>query len=321
MSVNPKRLSYRQLAKEAGVSFKTLYRVLNNEPSVRPTTRKKVIRVLNLNGCNDGRLPQNRNIVISSGEGSYLRFWAEKFIEQLSGYPYHLDLIPFSGNHAKFLIAVENATAVVIFGAITEALYKEIRWRNPDAQLINIAGNSGDVLINVNHFDQGMMAAEYLYQKGHRNIRIITSPELYRQAAICRVYGCAAVFQYKYDLNVDRISLDDLEQFQKVSDDNRPSAFYASNSWLAEEAVRRLRRQNLQYPADYSILSTGLQGDSPCAVTDLDCIYHKPEELAELAEYFLIKRILTGTIKHITTHVDNYLHIAGSVSDRNQMEE
>ena len=46
-----------------------------------------------------------------------------------------------------------------------------------------------------------------------------------------------------------------------------------------------------------------------------------PEELAELAEYFLIKRILTGTIKHITTHVDNYLHIAGSVSDRNQMEE
>ncbi|MDD3155731.1 MAG: LacI family DNA-binding transcriptional regulator, partial [Victivallaceae bacterium] len=46
-----RKMGYRDIAKEAGVSFKTLYRVLNQEPGVKNETREKVITVLNRNGC------------------------------------------------------------------------------------------------------------------------------------------------------------------------------------------------------------------------------------------------------------------------------
>lgn len=325
--MNPGRLSYRQLAKEAGVSFKTLYRVLNNEPSVRPATRDRVIRTLNLNGCSDGRLPKNKDIVIASGKNLYFKYWAEKFIHQLSDYPNPLHLEDYAKDYAKFLLAVENAMAVVIFGPITETLYTELRRKNPDAQVINVSGGRGDVIIGVNYFDQGVMAAEYLHQMGHRDICILTALELdresriFREAALCRIYGCAAILQYKYgSQNIERVYLNNLEQFLEKRRRALPTAFYAPNTYIARVTIRKISKLGLRYPEDYSILSTGLDTDSPFQSHeyDFDCIYHKPAALADLAEHFLIKRILTGSIKHLTIQVDNYLHIAGTVKNRNE---
>ena len=325
--MNPGRRSYRQLAKDAGVSFKTLYRVLNNEPSVRPATRERVIRTLNLNGCNDGRLPKNRDIVITSGRNLYFRYWAEKFKHQMFGYPNNLILVNYADDYAKFLLSVENAMAVVVFGPITETLYTELRRKSPDAQVICISGDRGDVQIGVNYFEQGMMAAEYLYKMGHRDICILTSLglereyQIFRDAALCRVYGCAAILQYKYGLqNVERIYLNNLEQFLEKRRGTLPTAFYTPNGYLAKMTVQKISRLGLHCPEHYSILSTDLKDGSPFTSReyDFDCVYHKPEALADLAEHFLIKRILTGTIKHLTIHVDNYLHIAGTVKDRNE---
>lgn len=44
------KINMRQLARELGISIMTLYRVLNNEPTVRPATRKRVIDALNKRG-------------------------------------------------------------------------------------------------------------------------------------------------------------------------------------------------------------------------------------------------------------------------------
>ena len=44
------KINMRQLARDLGISIMTLYRVLNNEPTVRPATRKRVIDALNKRG-------------------------------------------------------------------------------------------------------------------------------------------------------------------------------------------------------------------------------------------------------------------------------
>ena len=41
------KINFREIARELRISVMTLYRVLNNEPSVRPETRKRVTEALN----------------------------------------------------------------------------------------------------------------------------------------------------------------------------------------------------------------------------------------------------------------------------------
>lgn len=45
-------INLSELAKELGISSMTLYRVMNNEPAVRPSTKKRVIEALNKKGYN-----------------------------------------------------------------------------------------------------------------------------------------------------------------------------------------------------------------------------------------------------------------------------
>ena len=43
-------INFKELARELHVSVMTVYRVLNNEPSVRPATRQRVVEALNRYG-------------------------------------------------------------------------------------------------------------------------------------------------------------------------------------------------------------------------------------------------------------------------------
>lgn len=45
-------INLSELAEELGISTMTLYRVMNNEPAVRPSTKKRVIEALNKRGYN-----------------------------------------------------------------------------------------------------------------------------------------------------------------------------------------------------------------------------------------------------------------------------
>ena len=40
-------INFKEIARELRVSVMTIYRVLNNEPSVRPATRERVVEALN----------------------------------------------------------------------------------------------------------------------------------------------------------------------------------------------------------------------------------------------------------------------------------
>ena len=59
-----KKTGYKELAKEAGVSFKTVYRVLNHEANVRKETRDRVLEVLSRNGRLDYFPARSGSVVI-----------------------------------------------------------------------------------------------------------------------------------------------------------------------------------------------------------------------------------------------------------------
>ena len=64
----------RQLARDLGISVMPLYRVLNNEPTVRPATRKRVIDALNKRGYYANQ-ETARKIVVDFSNNHYLLFF------------------------------------------------------------------------------------------------------------------------------------------------------------------------------------------------------------------------------------------------------
>ena len=65
------KVNFRELARELDISVMTLYRVLNNVPSVRPETRRRVIDALNRHGFYALRQTKRIRVIFDFSENQY----------------------------------------------------------------------------------------------------------------------------------------------------------------------------------------------------------------------------------------------------------
>jgi len=97
------RIPYTEIAKEAGVNVKTLYRVLNNEPLVKETTRKRIIDALNRNGCFEQRVTAAENVVFDVMKSPYQERQAMALLKRLSPDRFHCSIFNAELEREKFL--------------------------------------------------------------------------------------------------------------------------------------------------------------------------------------------------------------------------
>lgn len=100
-------INLSELAKELGISSMTLYRVMNNEPAVRPSTKKRVIEALNKKGYNAYQGQTGGKVVFDFSHNNYLLYFGAQLMQRLSDNRFSIVLT----NHRERRIAFLDAAA------------------------------------------------------------------------------------------------------------------------------------------------------------------------------------------------------------------
>lgn len=301
------------VAREAGVSFKTVSRVLNGETNVREETRLKVleaVKTLNYRTNHNARNLRARHshiicLFYANPSRNYIGEVQLGALQRCQAYGYSLITEDCSDNHAS-LLALRAETKLA--GAILTPplsddakLISELQDRGiPFVRIApaeDVAQGQDDVIdVAIDDAAAAREMTDYLIGLGHRRIGFIKGADSHAQA-VRRFAG------YREALEAEGITLDPaLVQagdfgFDSgvacaealLSMDDRPTAIFASNDDMAAGVLAVAYRRQINVPRDLSVVGFD---DTPLATTispSLTTIYQPSRELAAEAVSMLLE--------------------------------
>ena len=113
------KVNFRELARELDISVMTLYRVLNNVPSVRPETRRRVIDALNRHGFYALRQTKRIRVIFDFSENQYQQHYGMQLMQRLSSRDYSCVITDHRKNLSRFHDASEDIF-ILVFCSIPE---------------------------------------------------------------------------------------------------------------------------------------------------------------------------------------------------------
>ena len=301
------------MARTAGVSFKTVSRVLNGEPNVREPTRQLVLQAVKTLGYRANpyarslRAAQSRIIAVyfSNPSRNYTseihigvlqRCNAEGFnaiFEEASAGPEGLVSLRGEPNLAGVILVAPLTEDPAFLRRLSEAGIPFVRLAPVDA-----AGETGHVSM-----DDEAAAAEmtdYLISLGHSRIGFIAGPDDHPQARL-REAGyrvalarnglepeAALMAQGSFHFDSGLRAAETL-----LAQNNPPTAIFASNDDMAAAVVAVAYRKGLRIPKDLSVAGFD---DTPLAsvvVPSLTTIYQPIREMAAQAAGMLFGKAET----------------------------
>jgi DNA-binding LacI/PurR family transcriptional regulator len=320
MAPAKKRVTIKDVAARAGVSYQTVSRVINNSANVRETTRQRIqqaIAELNYRPSLAARsLPRQRSYVIGliiPYDADYL-FRDPNLLAQISG----IDAVANAHGYNLLLSTAGDSTSAL------EAFERFIRNQVADGALVveTAGGHEGSRLLIQQdyhfvslgyrlddqapysvHCDERAGAKEatlYLLEKGHRRIGIINGPP----------YGAVAAMQnrllgHQEALLQAGLSFD--PELMVYGDYTRPSgqaatekllalpepptAIFAFNDRMAMGAIWALQAIGLRIPEDVAVVGFD---DIPAAADfspSLTTVRQASREIGQVATDLLFKLI------------------------------
>ena len=124
-----RRILLRDIAGKAGVSLRTVQRVLNGEEHVNPSTRRHVSSVLSRYGYLLRQGTRREKLLIYGREGNPM---IELLMKGILQDEYEVTRLSFSDSPSTFRKAVLEADIAVLFSNPSEADMAKIREWNPD---------------------------------------------------------------------------------------------------------------------------------------------------------------------------------------------
>lgn len=298
------------VAREAGVSFKTVSRVLNGEPNVREPTRQLVLQAVKTLGyranpyARNLRAAQSRLIAVffSNSSRNYTseiqigvlqRCNAEGFnaiFEETDAGLESLVSLRGEPNLTGVILVPPLTEDVAILRRLTEAGIPFVRLAPVDA-----AGEAGHVSM-----DDEAAAAEmtdYLVALGHRRIGFIAGPGDHPQARLREAGFRAALTRNGLTLEPDLMEKGSFH-FDSglraaealLSAKEPPTAIFASNDDMAAAVLAVAYRKGIRIPQDLSVAGFD---DTPLAsvvVPSLTTIYQPIREMAAQAAGILFDK-------------------------------
>lgn len=307
------------VAREAGVSFKTVSRVLNGEPNVRQPTRERVLEAAGRLGYRANpharslRAGQSRLICVFFGRLSrnYLSELQIGALEKANaaGFSIVFETLKAGWEDAGLPPGLNDLAGAVLVPPLSEdaALMERlaaagipfVRLSHTDA-----AGEAGRV--SMDDCGAALAMTEYLTGLGHRRIGFIAGPANHPQAKLrqagyeegLRAHGlridpgliAPGAFDFESGLAAARTLLDLSEP---------PTAIFASNDDMAAGVLAVAYRSRVRVPEELSVAGFD---DTPLATTVspvLTTIYQPGREMAARAVGMLIDRRSEDRGRHI----------------------
>ncbi len=315
----PRRPTIMDVAMSAGVSKKTVSRVHNGEPNVRPATRERVLeasRQLNYTrNISARRLASQRSFIVAmlyhdDEVNHYLPDIQHGALERCHAHGYSLLVHPFVGGVDDAADEVRNLA--------NQALFDGLIVTPPLADSKKLSAQLGDMglpFVRVSQLHRGEYSSsvsvgdeagayamtEHLAKLGHRHVGfIIGNPN--QGAAIDRLNGFRAAVRdfgletkdgwveqgdFKYESGI-------LAATKILAAKSRPTAIFASNDDMAAGALFVAHRQGFTVPDDLTVVGFDDIAMSQRLYPPLTTVRQPTKQVAAAATEMLVQSLVSG---------------------------
>ncbi|GAC16590.1 LacI family DNA-binding transcriptional regulator [Aliiglaciecola lipolytica] len=312
------KTTIKDVADLAGVSFKTVSRVINNEGSVKPDTLEKVkkaIQQLNYHPNNAARnLAGSKafslGFIYNNPNAYYVIDMQNGILDECKERGYELLIHPCESvsesmiEEIRQMVKRSQLSGLIICPPLSESPDMMDQLADLDIQFIRIVSGSDEsnltspcVLIHDREASDEI--TEHLISLNHEKIGFISGEQIHK-STIERYQGYLAAMQ-RHNLEVDpdwivegQYSFDSgVKGAQKLlSLDNPPTAIFACNDEIAAGALFAARLSGVEVPNQLSI--AGFE-DSPFSrqtIPKLTTAAQPTREIARQATRFLIQNVV-----------------------------
>lgn len=269
-----KAATINDVARKAGVSYQTVSRVINNHPSVKETTRKRVteaIRILKYQPSSVARsLVMQRSNLIGVVSFGTLHFGPSQMLSNIEqaarARGYHLSITSITAltkdelESATDTLRRQRVEGILIIapllGAETDFL-KELTSVIPMV-LIDADHAAGLPLSSIDQLAGGRLGARHLLELGHRRIAFICGPQSWNDARL-RQQGWQEVLAQARLRPVactygDWSAKSGYKAAQTLLSKKPFSGVLVANDQMALGALRAFREAGLRVPEDVSVV-------------------------------------------------------------------
>lgn len=299
------------VAREAGVSFKTVSRVLNGEPNVRAETRTRVMEAVSRLGYRANQHARS----LRAGQSRLIGVFYSRLSRNYLG---EIQIGALErGNAEGFSIAFENleegpdGAAILPRGGAELAGAVLVPPLTEDSALIASLMASGTPFVRLSHtLAEGEVghvtmddeaaareAANHLIALGHRNIGFIAGPVAHPQSLLREAGYRASLAEHGIAVDESLIVRGNFD-FESglhqasalLSRPARPTAIFASNDDMAAAVLTAAYRSGVRVPDQLSVVGFD---DTPLAsivYPALTTIYQPGREMASMAVGMLLEK-------------------------------
>ncbi len=282
----PGKATINDIARLAGVSKKTVSRVINDSPLVKPDTRAKVHALMREYGYAPD--PQARGLafrksflvglVFDNPTAQYIVNMQYGVLDALRDTGYELVVHPCDSKREGYIDGIrrfvlqQKLHGVILIPRVSEDQALADALREVDCRYVRIASvpfdEAGHMLVTQDRI-AGAEAADYLESLGHRRIGLITGPKRYRSSiergggfldALAK-RGIQVPSEHVYEGGYTFESgVAGAEQL--LSRPDRPTAIFACNDEMAAGVYKAAQRMGISIPVELSVVG---YDDSPLA--------------------------------------------------------
>lgn len=307
------------VAREAGVSYGTVSRVINDSPNVKEETRERVKEVIDRLGFVGNR--NARSLVSGKSHviGLLIPDLGTAYIgEIIRGIDYELESIQYNlmlyTTHRREMkesgyissLIQSGVDGVILILPRNPAIYLEkLRSLNFPYVLVDHQGiDEQGPAVGATNYQGAFDATEYLLELGHRRIAFITGT-MDLGCSQERLLGYKAALQkHQIPFTPEWVIEGDFEQATGYSGAqtlmslvNRPTAIFASNDMMAFGVMNAVRDMGLKIPGDISVIGFDDIFQSSQTMPGLTTVRQPLEQMGREATRMLIAMMKENTIK------------------------
>ena len=274
-----KPATIREIAKAAGVSPSTVFRVLNSGASVSPNTRAKVIAAQ--------QILQNKKAITPAKESSRFSVGTIIFDEKTMS-PQSLIASPKDG---YLIIGTSEEQERTLVPLLSEAGLPSLLI-NRQAKDLHTSS------VNVDDTAATMDATEHLISLGHQNIAFIGGNKNFQNTKHRLLGYQIAMERHNLPLENDHILFGEFSEFSGYQQGktilnmlHRPTAAICASDPLAIGCMRALTEGGLRLPDDFAVIGFGNIEASKYVTPSLSTVSQPSQEMGTIAAATLIQML------------------------------
>lgn len=301
------------VAREAGVSYATVSRVINNKEHVKPEKREAVLRAMTRLGYvanqQARRLAGGRSrvigLLVQGLESAYTGEIVRGIDLELDAAQYDLMLYTTHRRRAKesaYVIAISRGMAdglLLILPRNPEAYLQSLQRQRFPYVLIDHQGiGEGGGAVGATNWRGGYDATRYLIEQGHQRIGFITGAMELGSAAD-RLAGYRAALD-EFGIPQDPSLIHEGDFFRPAGFAGArallhlpepPTAIFASNDEMAFGAIDAARDRGLRIPDDLSVIGFDDVPQAASMYPPLSTVRQPLEQMGRVATQMLLRLI------------------------------